>query len=452
MTADGGEVKGEFVVTISDKAPERASTATGRSSTNCRPGADSRLRRHCSSPAAALLALAGCGGGERPDSTPPPPTPPPRRSRQREPPTSATARRRAPQKLGDFDQPRLRHPAARRRTTTCSWSSRAARSSVVAADGDAPTPFLDSADQVVMRRRAGPAVDRLRPRLRRQRRCSTPTTPTATATRGWSSTGARRTRVADPGERARRCSRSSSPSPNHNGGLLLFGPDGQLYIGLGDGGSEGDPDRNGQDLATLLGKILRIDPRRDGSSPYTIPADNPFVGRAGRPAGDLLLRPPQPVALLLRPRDRRPRDRRRRPGHRSRRSTSSAAAQGRGANFGWSAFEGVRPLQRRPAGAETRCRRSSSTATTTGCSVTGGYVVRDPRSRRSTAATSTATSAPASCAASPPARPARRRRRPRSGLRSIASLSSFGEGRRRPVYAISLDGPVYRLVPAAEPR
>ena len=71
------------------------------------------------------------------------------------------------------------------------------------------------------------------------------------------------------------------PYPNHNGGLVLFGPDGKLYIGLGDGGSGGDPERRGLDLSTLLGKILRIDPEPDGDLPYTIPADNPFVGTAG---------------------------------------------------------------------------------------------------------------------------------------------------------------------------
>ena len=106
------------------------------------------------------------------------------------------------------------------------------------------------------------------------------------------------------------------PYPNHNGGLVLFGPDGDLYIGLGDGGGGGDPERRGLDLSTLLGKILRIDPAPDGSSPYTVPDDNPFVDRQGAAARDLLLRPPQPMALLLRSRDRRSDDRRRRPGRR----------------------------------------------------------------------------------------------------------------------------------------
>ncbi|HEX2043120.1 MAG TPA: PQQ-dependent sugar dehydrogenase [Acidimicrobiales bacterium] len=71
------------------------------------------------------------------------------------------------------------------------------------------------------------------------------------------------------------------PFANHNGGEVAFGPDGKLYIGLGDGGSQRDPNNNGQNLGTLLGKILRIDPAPSGGAPYTVPPDNPFVGRSG---------------------------------------------------------------------------------------------------------------------------------------------------------------------------
>ncbi len=70
------------------------------------------------------------------------------------------------------------------------------------------------------------------------------------------------------------------PEGNHNGGHLAFGPDGYLYIGMGDGGGGGDPHANGQDPTTLHGALLRIDV--DGASAYAIPPDNPYLGTAGR--------------------------------------------------------------------------------------------------------------------------------------------------------------------------
>ncbi|MTE25318.1 PQQ-dependent sugar dehydrogenase [Winogradskyella ouciana] len=74
----------------------------------------------------------------------------------------------------------------------------------------------------------------------------------------------------------------TQPFTNHNGGELQFGPDGYLYISSGDGGSGGDPQDNGQDLGTLLGKLLRIDVNNSTmSNPYAIPTDNPFIGTAG---------------------------------------------------------------------------------------------------------------------------------------------------------------------------
>ena len=72
------------------------------------------------------------------------------------------------------------------------------------------------------------------------------------------------------------------PYSNHNGGAIHFGADGYLYVALGDGGSAGDPQGNGQDTGTLLGSILRIDPAADSSyGNYSVPSDNPFVGVSG---------------------------------------------------------------------------------------------------------------------------------------------------------------------------
>lgn len=72
------------------------------------------------------------------------------------------------------------------------------------------------------------------------------------------------------------------PYGNHNGGMLAFGPDGMLYVGLGDGGSGGDPQNRAQDLSSLLGKLLRLDV---SGATYAVPADNPFVG--GSPRGEI---------------------------------------------------------------------------------------------------------------------------------------------------------------------
>ncbi|AKH86023.1 sugar dehydrogenase [Streptomyces sp. CNQ-509] len=81
----------------------------------------------------------------------------------------------------------------------------------------------------------------------------------------------------DPGSR-RTVLTQEQPYANHNGGQIAFGPDGMLYIALGDGGAGGDPHDYGQNLDTLLGKLLRIDP--GGGDPYAIPEDNPFVDDA----------------------------------------------------------------------------------------------------------------------------------------------------------------------------
>jgi len=84
--------------------------------------------------------------------------------------------------------------------------------------------------------------------------------------------------IADPATE-RVILRIAQPFANHNGGGIVARPDGTLWIGTGDGGSAGDPQGNGQRMTTLLGKLLRIDPRAAGAAAYTVPPDNPFVGR-----------------------------------------------------------------------------------------------------------------------------------------------------------------------------
>ena len=115
--------------------------------------------------------------------------------------------------------------------------------------------------------------------------CSTSTTPTPTATTQVVEYQRASRRRGRPGLRAHGCSRSRRPEPNHNGGLLLFGPDKLLYIGIGDGGGGGRPARRARQRPEPR-HAARQDPAhrpagRPAASPYTIPADNPFVGRAG---------------------------------------------------------------------------------------------------------------------------------------------------------------------------
>jgi glucose/arabinose dehydrogenase len=169
---------------------------------------------------------------------------------------------------------------------------------------------------------------------------------------------------------------ADQPYPNHNGGQVLFGPDGFLYLGLGDGGSANDPEGRGQNRSELLGSILRVDVQ--GGAPYTIPPDNPFVGQAGvlpeiwsyglrnpwrfsfdRATGDLY------IADVGQDRfeevDIAP---------------AAAEGAGRGANYGWNIMEGLHCLS------GNQCDQTGLTLPVfeyghdQGCSIAGGYVYR----------------------------------------------------------------------------
>jgi hypothetical protein len=167
---------------------------------------------------------------------------------------------------------------------------------------------------------------------------------------------------------------------NHNGGLLLFGPDGKLYAGLGDGGGGGDPDTNAQNKARLLGKILRLDV--DAGTPYAIPPDNPFVAdpNARHEIWAIGLRNPWRFSFDRQTGDLYIAD----VGQGMWEEVDVAtAASGRGAgvNFGWNVMEGRHCY---PPGTTT-CNQTGLTLPvleydhTAGCSITGGYVYRGTR-------------------------------------------------------------------------
>jgi glucose/arabinose dehydrogenase len=168
---------------------------------------------------------------------------------------------------------------------------------------------------------------------------------------------------------------ATQPYSNHNGGQLVFGPDGLLYLGLGDGGASGDPQGRGQDLSDLLGAILRLDVRAGPS--YTIPPDNPFIGQTGarpeiwsyglrnpwrfsfdRGSGDLYIADVgegrfEEVDIA-----------------------PAAEGIGKGANYGWNRMEGNHCFQSGQcdqAGLTTPVYEYSHSS---GCSITGGYVYR----------------------------------------------------------------------------
>jgi glucose/arabinose dehydrogenase len=248
---------------------------------------------------------------------------------------------------------------------------------------------------------------------------------------------------ADPGS-AREVLRVDQPFENHNGGLLLFGPDRDLYIGLGDGGSEDDPQRNGQDLSTLLGKILRIDPRPGAGKAYTIPSGNPFVGRSGaRPEiFEYGLRNPwrfsfDPFSEALVIGD----------VGQNEFEEVDYVPRGRaaGANLGWSAFEGDARFnddQSAPGAVPPILTYSHQTG---GCSITGGYVVRDPQLRSLYGRYLYGDFCLGDLRSAIPSLP--KATDDKALGPTVPALSSFGEDSTGHVYATSLEGAVYRLDP-----
>ena len=162
------------------------------------------------------------------------------------------------------------------------------------------------------------------------------------------------------------------PYPNHNGGQLQFGPDGYLYIGMGDGGSQGDPNGNGQSLQTLLGKLLRIDV--DGGEPYAIPADNPFASGGGLPEiWDYGFRNPWRFSFDRLTGDLYIGD----VGQNSWEEIDFLPAGSPGGyNFGWNYYEGTHSYQGTPPSGVNFIMPVAEYGHDQGESVTGGYVYR----------------------------------------------------------------------------
>jgi glucose/arabinose dehydrogenase len=164
------------------------------------------------------------------------------------------------------------------------------------------------------------------------------------------------------------------PYQNHNGGGVVFGPDGYLYLSLGDGGSAGDPQGNGQSLSTVLGKLLRIDV--NSGTGYAIPADNPFSGQSNR--GEIWaygLRNPWRFSFDRQTGDLYIAD----VGQNQWEEINfQAAGSAGGSNYGWNYLEGTHPYTGTPPQGWTSVAPVFEYGHDQGCSVTGGYVYRGP--------------------------------------------------------------------------
>lgn len=156
------------------------------------------------------------------------------------------------------------------------------------------------------------------------------------------------------------------PYPNHNGGALVFGPDGYLYIALGDGGAGGDPLGNGQNINSLLGKILRVDV--NNGDPYTIPSDNPF----GTEVFHYGLRNPWRISFDSATGDLWIGDVGQ--GQYEEIDYLGAGAKG-GVNFGWNRYEGRHDYDSGTP-VDNHTPPMFEYSHDEGCSVTGGYVYR----------------------------------------------------------------------------
>ena len=230
------------------------------------------------------------------------------------------------------------------------------------------------------------------------------------------------------------------PYRNHNGGHLAFGPDGMLYVGLGDGGSGGDPRGNGQDTSTLLGNILRIDVSAlDELGGYAVPPDNPFAAGDGAARGEIWaygLRNPWRFGF-----DRETGD-----------LWAADVGQNRyeevdiirpGGNYGWNVMEGSHCFRRESCDSRGLEMPVAEYGRDGGCSVTGGYVYRGRRmpSLYGAYLYGDFCSGKIWALRHDGAAVTEQMQIADTGL----SISSFGEGPSGEVYVLTFEGAVYRF-------
>ena len=249
------------------------------------------------------------------------------------------------------------------------------------------------------------------------------------------------------------------PYPNHNGGQVAFGPDGYLYVGMGDGGSGGDPQENAQDDGTLLGKMLRLDVNVEERPYYRVPPDNPHPER-GEPLGLIWakgLRNPWRYSFDRATGDLYIGDVGQ--GQLEEIDVQPAASVG-GENYGWDIFEGTACYEPDPAPA---CPDPASEfvfpvheyGRGRGCSVTGGFVYRGcalPDLHRQYFFSDYCTAFLETFALVDGVAMGRLDRTAAlapGGGRQIDSVVSFGVDARGELYLADYDGEVYRLAPAS---
>ena len=247
---------------------------------------------------------------------------------------------------------------------------------------------------------------------------------------------------ASPGSKKKVIKIVHDQASNHNGGQLQMGPDGYLYAGIGDGGPQKDPENDAQNIDSLLGKLIRIDPLPEGG--YTAPAGNPYVGVAG--ADEIYaigLRNPWRFSFDSAngaPHDRRRRRLRPRGDRLRRRARRRRGRQLRLERLRGLHGDGLRHRRRTPARTPSRSPTSATTATTSARSpaatsihdpglsaLQGEYIFSD------LCASDLATVAVPSGAAGTPLN------------LSVGSPVSFGEGEDGQIYVVDLGGNVYRL-------